>query len=160
MVVSSSTPPPVQDAIEIVDKAWFNHKRDTFVLYEPSLEYCHDWAFRTQLSQGASGTRYNLFDEWKESLRASNRIAFSALGAYERLGLEHSPISLITPDNEDGSRRYYIARDSNLGASRSDIIENGLFGLFGEKKAILVDLPDTETFKTLYRISKSHVTSY
>ncbi|ROW15973.1 hypothetical protein VPNG_02490 [Cytospora leucostoma] len=39
-------------------------------------------------------------------------------------------------------------------ASRSDIIDTGIFGLFGEKKAILVDLYDTATFKTLHRISK------
>lgn len=46
----------------------------------------------------------------------------------------------------------YIVEGYYLRAPLSAVVDSGLFGLFGESRAIMVDLDDTETFRRLKKL--------
>lgn len=119
------------------EKAWFDTRKDTFLL-------C-DSEFRQSANRSACWL--DISNDAVAAIRTSDRLACLDSGR-ERIHNEYT-INMLGSEWLQKADVAYVVEKHDVVAPLSALVGSGLFGLFGENRAILVDLDDRKTFDKL-----------
>lgn len=88
--------------------------------------------------------------EAKSAVRASGR--FGCLRNHRESIFDEPTTEIISSELLQKADVAYVVETYYLRAYLSAVVDSGLFGLFGESRAIMVDLDDIETFRRLKKV--------
>lgn len=129
------------------EKAWFDTMRDTLLLCQTRLEM--PFAYFLHM-----GTPYwlHISNDVVVAVKKSGRLG--CIGPYPSLSISEtqSVSDILGSEWLHGADVGYVTKIYYLLAPLPAIMESGLFGLFGENRAIAVDLDDTDTFRALKKL--------
>lgn len=118
-------------------KVWFDTRKDTFSFSRTGY-----------LEQGSRSPCWtNMSMEAISAVRASGR--FGCLRNHRESIFDEPTTEIVSSEWLQKADVAYVVEGYCLRASLSAAIDSGLFGLFGESRAIMVDLDDIETFRRL-----------